>query len=445
MNPADLPDEWSVLFSGMADETLTADQEQRLTDLLRSDPQFRREYVRYCQLITLLTWQLRSESKSQSPAALPDRVPTARRWMTRNVWTLLAFVSSAAIILIGLLKFVPFPPNDDSPGTVATVVGQIALTQATEPPVWIGSQELAKGPHRLRNGDHVRTDRTSSATLLLSDLTEIQMRSDTELTLTAGRERTVKLGLGSVTAHVTPQRSGRALMFATPLAEIRVIGTELEIMATDTRTELFVNEGRVNVTRTVDSISAEVAASQFVSVENTGDLSVIDIPQSPDQWIEDFEHGVPAGWKGRALVGGLPENSHGAAVALPVLDGAQALHEVSSPTAVDGLFAWHSDSVLHVTFRVQPPGWFHIYLYARSYRQPRSLLTYCCVKPELWLTSPGQWRTAHIPLSEFRLVSYGRDESGLGRMPMRIAFTGQGSDSGIAIDRIWVDRSRVAR
>lgn len=445
MTLADLPDEWSILFSGMADDALTADQEQRLTDLLQSDQDFRREYVRYCQLLTLLRWQLRSGPKSQPPAALSDRVPSTRRWMIRNVWTLLVIVSSAAIILIGFLRLVQIQLRDDFPGRVVNVVGQVALTHAKEPQVWIGPQELAKGPHGLRSGDHVRTDRVSSATLFLSDSTEIQMRPDTELTLSAGRETTIKQNLGKVLGRVTAQRPGRALIFVTPVAEIRVIGTELEVLATAPRTELFVNEGRVKVTRTADLISAEVAGSQFVAVEKTGDLTVIDIPSSPDQWIEDFEHGVPDGWKGRVLLGSLPQNSRSAAGAIAVADGTQTTHEVSSPTVVNGLFAWHPDSVLHVTFRVQPPEWFHIYLYAQSYRQPRSLLTYCCVKPELWLTSPGQWRTADIPLSEFRLMSYGHDEPGLGRMPMRIAFTGQGSESGIAIDRVSVDRSRVAR
>lgn len=445
MNPANLPDEWSVLLSGMADEMLAPDQEQRLADLLRSDQEFRREYVKYCQLLTALTWQLRSETKLTLPVVFSDRVPPTRRWITRYARSLLAIISSAAIILIGFMAFVQIRPRDEAVGTVTNVVGQIALTSSKGPQVWIGSQELAESPHRLQNGDHVQTDRVSSATLRLSDLTEIQMQPDTALSLTAVRGTTVRLKLGNLTAQVTPQRPGTALMFSTPLADIQVVGTELEILSSESRSELFVNEGRVDVTRTADSRTAEVSVSQYLSIENTGDLSVVDIPRLPDQWVEDFEHGLPDGWKGRYLTVGLQANSRGAVAVIPVPDGTQTIAQASSRAKSDGLFAWHPDSVLHLTFRVQPPEWFHIYLYARSFRQPRSQLTYCCVKPELWLTSPGQWRTADIPLSEFRLVTYGRDEPGLGRIPTRIAFTGPGSESGIEIDRVSVDRSRVAR
>jgi ferric-dicitrate binding protein FerR (iron transport regulator) len=443
MNPSELPDEWSALLNGMAEETLTAEQEQRLADLLRSDIEFRREYVRFCQLLTLLTWQsaagptaLKQPSPTSSIPASTTRSP--RSWRT---WATAAIAATVVMAVIGLTWLGLQEPGDDSLGTVADVVGQIGLTRGDDAQIWMGSEEHAQNPWQLRPGDRVQTDRTSSAALKLSDRTEIHMHPETQLVLTAGRGVTVRLSLGRVAARVTPQRPEQALTFVTSQAEVRVLGTELELLAAATRTEVAVAKGRVRVTRPSDGRSAEVAASQFLSVAESGDLMVVDVPQPPDGWSEDFEQGLPRGWTGQIVRDGLPENSHGAVGAVPVLHPEGMMREISSPIEDDGLFAWHADSVLHVSFRVQPPEWFHVYLFARPYRGRRPLLTYCCVKPDLWQTSPGQWRTVSIPFSEFHSVTYGQDEPTLGRIPTRLVFSGQGGPAGVVIDRVWVDRS----
>lgn len=51
------PKEWSILLNAVADDTLTGEQEQRFVELLRSEADFRGEYVRFCQLLTQLQWK----------------------------------------------------------------------------------------------------------------------------------------------------------------------------------------------------------------------------------------------------------------------------------------------------------------------------------------------------------------------------------------------------
>lgn len=51
------PEEWSILLNAVADDTLTGEQEQRFVELLRSEADFRGEYVRFCQLLTQLQWK----------------------------------------------------------------------------------------------------------------------------------------------------------------------------------------------------------------------------------------------------------------------------------------------------------------------------------------------------------------------------------------------------
>ncbi|HAW32512.1 MAG TPA: hypothetical protein DCY03_31115 [Planctomycetaceae bacterium] len=67
-------------------------------------------------------------------------------------------------------------------------------------------------------------------------------------------------------------------------------------------------------------------------------------------------------------------------------------------------------------------------------------MTYCYVDLRLWQTQPGAWRTVSIPLSEFRLQTYVKENPGLGCIPLQISFRGESETDGFMIDRIWVTR-----
>jgi hypothetical protein len=230
------------------------------------------------------------------------------------------------------------------------------------------------------------------------------------------------------------------MIFVTPQASVRVLGTELELMVTVQRTEVAVFEGKVRVTRPADGASAELTAGQFLPVEELGALAVLDWPAPPSVWSEDFESGLPTGWTGRLVREGLPTGSRGALEGVAAA-GAPGLQMVAgSPVVERGLFAWHADSVLHVTFRVQPPSWFHVCLFTRTYSRGEPLVAWCRIDPELWRVQAGEWRTVDIPLSEFHWTGSVRPETTLGRIPLRMAFMGPGDLPGVVIDSLRVDR-----
>lgn len=52
---------------------------------------------------------------------------------------------------------------------------------------------------------------------------------------------------GGLKARVTPQRAGDSLKIVTPHAEVGILGTELELFATPTQTEVGVVEGRARL------------------------------------------------------------------------------------------------------------------------------------------------------------------------------------------------------
>lgn len=447
MNDSGQPREWSILLNGMADETLTADQERQLVLLLQTDQEFLREYVRFCQLLTSLTWQAETTSEDTAPARAalqnPDVPGAATIGRTRRrTWLSLAVATLSVLALIGIVRLWLSPAGNIAPGTVTDITGELILTRAGSPPVRTGAEIPGQTSWPVLNGDRLQTEPDSSAVLTLSDRTRVGILPETQVTLQAGTGTSLLMDAGSLVAQVTPQRPGQALLFATPQAQVRVIGTELELFASAKQTEVLVSEGRVQVTRPSDAASAEVGQSQFLQIDETGDLSVRDIARAPEIWSEDFEPGPPTLWTGNRVHVGLPEGSRGGMAAVPVSYPHGVMRDVASPVNDEGLFAWHPDSVLHVTYQIPPPGWFHIYLHVRASDARRSEREYCCVKPALWQASSGQWQTASIPLAEFHPVSPGPDQPKLGRIATRIIFSGQAGITGVVIDHLRVDRSR---
>jgi hypothetical protein len=63
------------------------------------------------------------------------------------------------------------------------------------------------------------------------------------------------------------------------------------------------------------------------------------------------------------------------------------------------------------------------------------------VKPDLWQSKPGEWRTVSIPLSEFHLAKFDETEATLARICTHIAFSGSQDLAGVVLDRVAVDRS----
>lgn len=449
MNHSEYSEEWSKLLHAVAEETLTDEQELRLAELLRSSVAFRHEYARHCQLITLLTWQLTAAAEipprliatapvlASSPPALLRVRQLPRPLRTAAFW----LCGVLMMIVIGFVWLRPPLAESIRPGEITEITGRVTVTRGDEPPIVLSAEELFQNPWKLHPDDQIQTARDASAKLILRDQTEIRLHPGTRLSLVTDSNMRLIVSEGHVQAHVTPQPPGASITFATPQAEVLVLGTELEILSLTGRTDVAVAEGRVRVTRKSDERTSEVATAQFLSITDTGELAVTDWPHLADEWSEDFEGGLAPGWTGSVLRDGLPEGSRIAVQAIPMPHAGRMSMQIGSPATANGLFVWHHDSVLHVTFRVQPPAWFHIYLYAQTYGDSSALLTYCCVKPDLWQSLPGEWRTVSLPLSEFQLMSSSSAEPMLGRIPSRIVFSGPGDSAGFAIDRIRVDRT----
>lgn len=437
MNSFTQPEEWSILLNAMADDELNAKQERRLMELLQADSEFRKEYVRFCQLLTQLRWQYDVE-----PEELPNpecQVASVGSVRPLRVWwqTSLALVMLLSVI-IGWLNW--NGSAEETPGKLVSVSGRVGIIRDQQPTLWISPETLSSKPQPLQRGDRVLTGHGSSATLLLLDQTRIRIQPKTEVVVHPRSTGGISVPSGSINAKVTPQSSRNPLAFFLPNAEVQVLGTELELLSTPGQSEVAVLEGKVQVTRNSDGSRRSVSTGQFLPVTESEPLSVVDWPRPSDVWNVDFEHGLPVGWEGQMVRNTLPKNSRGGIRSVAVLQHQQLVQKIQSPLDQSGLFFWHEDSLLNLRFKILPPGWFHIYLHARTCEDPRPVLTYCFVDLGLWQIQPGEWRTVSIPLSEFRLQTYPKDNPALGRVPVQISFCGESENDGFTIDRIWVTR-----
>jgi len=145
-------------------------------------------------------------------------------------------------------------------GSFEAVGGEVAVqTEA--------GKVAAKADLGLIPGQEIHTgNRSAHAVVRLSDGTRIHLAGDTLLRLVDAH--TFNLSRGMLRAEVAKQTA--PMIFATPTADARVLGTELVLFAGAETTRLEVRTGKVRLTRREDGASAEVGAGQTATAPKTG-------------------------------------------------------------------------------------------------------------------------------------------------------------------------------
>jgi hypothetical protein len=120
--------------------------------------------------------------------------------------------------------------------------------------------------------------KSSYVVIKVLDGTRIHLSADASLRLVsdvkAGAGRGFLLSRGMLRAEVAKQPAGAPMIFATPGADARVLGTELVLFAGADSTRLEVRTGKVRLTRRDDGMSVDVAAGGAATAPKTGSFSV---------------------------------------------------------------------------------------------------------------------------------------------------------------------------
>ncbi len=162
-----------------------------------------------------------------------------------------------------------------APRETLVVMGRIDALQG-EVVVESETGKVAARPELgLVPGQEIQTGgRSSYAVIKISDGTRITLAADTTFKLTSdlkpGAGRSFLLSRGSLRADVAKQPAGVPLIFATPTAQARVLGTDLALLAGADATRLEVRSGKVRLVRNDDGVAADVAAGQVAVAPRTG-------------------------------------------------------------------------------------------------------------------------------------------------------------------------------
>ena len=235
----------------------------------------------------------------------------------------------------------------------------------------------------------------------------------------------------------------------TPCARVQVLGRAFGVAAGkdgagSDRTDVSVDEGSVRLTSTSDGESVEVVQGEFAIAQENRELVVLDMPRPPDEWLVDFEDGIPAGWgHGNFESTGLLSESLGAIRAAREENAAGVFYQIRSAKRwQEGIFAIHPDTHLNVIFKLERPDWFQVFISTRPFDPdlPKTSL-YRFKNDRLWQwKNHGRWLHAAIPLKEFERVPERRGTPPLGEVPFELLFSAKGNDRGMVVDKIWISR-----
>lgn len=437
------------------DHDLEGDDLARLGAALRDDP----ESLRMFDEISGQAFALSEPGEAALTAERPSRVVEKKSSPFRVTPASVAGFGLAAALAILLVvrsspESVPTPPPAPVPelATVSVTGGaaRILLPGDDELSRRIGPDESAP----LHEGDRLRMFHPeATAEVVYADGSELTFNGWTEAVFEMSPQggKRVQVISGQVSADITRQPEGMPVVLDTPTSTIEVLGTTLQVAASDSRTRLAVNSGRVALIRHADGSRVEVGAGKQADTGRDSDepLSVGDLPPLPDEWILDFQSGLLDGWQCGKWI---PEED--AVLAHPNLENGFNYYSISAPNAWGqghhSHFQVFSDSVLYLTYKMERPDDFMLMLNLRA--TPDSVRKHggnAFYEKRDWHENleADAWRTARIPLSDFNKFGKRKyrtneaDLSGLG--VYQIYLTTQRRDRGLHVKEIRLTREPV--
>lgn len=160
---------------------------------------------------------------------------------------------------------IPVPPPAENRETVAAAVrldravGKVFMTE--------GRKEIpARGGEAILDGQGLQTSGPESLAIFSwADGTSVELGGETSVSRISGEggDRRISLSRGRLSAHVVRAPAGSAVVFLTPHAEARVLGTRLTLSVEAGATRLEVQEGVVRFGRLPGGKAVEVRAGTF--------------------------------------------------------------------------------------------------------------------------------------------------------------------------------------
>lgn len=250
-------DELKALTRAYGDGTINQVELQKLENLLQSDAQARQDFLIEMNLIDALEeMSLAAQAGPESPNQLATPAIQTTRWKFGwTPWVSLAVLAASLLVIANVVW-----QNSGSPkiGTIADIHGNVR---------WTGQDGVVV--NQLQAGDSLTGGTLEVlaadawASFRFHDGSLVTLSGEAEVVLSDRDQKQLLLRRGSFSANVEPQPTNSPMVVQTPAADIQVLGTQFNVTARTTETELKVNEGRVNFLRTSDGKVLEVPAEHL--------------------------------------------------------------------------------------------------------------------------------------------------------------------------------------
>jgi ferric-dicitrate binding protein FerR (iron transport regulator) len=278
--------ELKALARAYGDGTISGAELQRLEELLQRHQGAREHFLREMNLIDAMEELALGgqtglcDHNRVLPLATKSRA--ARFAWTR--WAPLAFVA-ASLLLIASFAWL----NADSPsiGTIVEFHGPVRWTGQDG----VVENELEVG-ESVSGGTLEVLAADAWASFRFHDGSLVTLSGETEAVLSDRGQKRLQLHHGSMSADVEPQPADSPMIVRTLAAEIEVLGTQFNLSARATDTELAVNEGRVRFLRSSDGKALDVSAEHraVASLDPAADFSVQPLGPQVTTWQSRLEN-----------------------------------------------------------------------------------------------------------------------------------------------------------
>jgi len=384
-----IPDsELDRLLSDFADDRLAPEDEARLAEHLRQNPEARRAYLAYSALESQLQWSYAEAATEPITPIRTARFGGAIAWST-------ALAAAVAVCLVAIVVLFQSVEKD-----ILTVTYEdgILYRQGNEEAV-----ELLDGD-RFPAGTFVIEDADGFAEIEFDDGTQMSLQGETELDFgIVDGQKFLYVNKGRLLCAATPQPAGKPIQIRTGTAEIEVLGTVLTVDSSEDLTDLSVVEGEVKFRRVVDGQAVLVSAERKAraTLDDSKPLASREVGEPGGDWRFDFHDDE--------LRTGVTKGEFDIADSIPVLSArhyvaerdAEGSRTIRNGIAINGTFV-DTDEADGIRIRYQASGHPQVFLMTNR-RNGRFTGNFMAKAfPDLPDPDPTAWHEAVIPFSAFR-------------------------------------------
>jgi ferric-dicitrate binding protein FerR (iron transport regulator) len=157
----------------------------------------------------------------------------------------------------------PPAPAPTAPVAAAVPVAQVERVEGTARVLGTDGEGTARPGLDLLPGQGLKTAGAGSAAVLRgADGVRMELGGETSVESLAEGGRRVTVAAGTLVVDAARQPPGRPVVFVTPHAEARVLGTRFTLAVSPAATRLEVRQGRVRFVRRADGASVDVGRNQ---------------------------------------------------------------------------------------------------------------------------------------------------------------------------------------